>query len=749
MDYRESIGRWWGDISPVISRAYKLFWKKWGFIIVAGVFYFAWTAYYMGPSVTSCTTTVYGFGDNTAGPIWRDWLPGNQNILGSHTNMTNYPYGDNLYSPVGYSLVLQTALIRGAQDIAGNVCGYNLVNIASFVVSALVMFGFIYALTKKKWIALLAGYAVAFSPYYQMKVGGHPSYGFQAVFIGLIWLFYRLLQYRRKRDAVYLGILLGLSFYFDPYFALLSGIAVFSLVLAWLYINRRIFTASFWKRPRTEELVRVQSKFLLLASSIAIVIILPLITLLYTQGRQINADVAAARGNVLAEARACSNWPHEYFVPFAINPIFETLVGKSRYIGAENALRDNFSCGIGEDSINLSLTLSAIVGAGLLIFVWERMNRRRLGLHKLLTFSPRPLLLGVGVMALVAVVVGFPPLVFHGVPTPSHELISITSTWRTLTRVYVLVNISLVIIASVVLAYLAKHFSRSRKLLMIGFVIIFLGVVVEYQAFEPFKGNTLSTFSYTKDVPAVYTWLKSQSGINVIAEYPLEREGGESDAGSYYLSMQVVHEKKLFNSALSNSPQEKLRSGLKKITDPQTLRVLRAYGVDAVIVHGVPVARLTRIAHAKVVYEASQSRFNLLSHTPTVKYDNTVVLSLIEVPKANFAITLGKGFTRNTTIIGSAADWQYEAVQDSTLDLVSVSNGRTSVNQQPRLVCFEAKMSVPSETDQLTLIADGKNVRAGEVNGQYMRFEVNAKNKIILHDGSGHNMRVTQLGCDE
>jgi hypothetical protein len=303
----------------------------------------------MGPSVTSCSTTTYGFGDNTAGPIWRATRPEGQGILGSFTKTTNAPFGDNLFSPVGVSYIIQPVMFKATMAVAGPVCGYNIVNMLGFFLSALTMFGFIYVLTRKKWIALFAGYATSFTPYYQVKIGGHPSYGYQAIFIGLIWLFYNLMKYKRKRDAIYLGILFAIACYFDPYFSLLSATVLGALTLTWLVVNKSGIIGFFKTRDKNKTYqidIRKQAKLLLISALSFILLLSPLIFVLSTQGKQINSNVAAARGNVLLETKACSNWPHEYLVPFVLNPVFEKIFVKEHYAAVVNNLKANFLVGL-------------------------------------------------------------------------------------------------------------------------------------------------------------------------------------------------------------------------------------------------------------------------------------------------------------------------------------------------------------------------------------------------------------------
>lgn len=709
------------------------------------VYLFA-TVYYMGPSIASCDSVTYGFGDNTAGPIWRSTLP-NQGLLGGVTGVTNAPYGDNLESPIAFSLVLQTLLIKGLQAIGGPVCGYNLVNAASFMVSALVMYGFIYALLRRRWIALFAGYAVAFTPYYQMKVGGHPSYGFQALFIAAIWLFYRLITYQKLRDAILLALVFTISIYFDPYFTLFITTVLGALGLAWLIVNRRIFWATYRKSKQSLP-VRKQLRLIIISIGFMIIGTLPLAGIYLAQRGTIEGSVAASRGNVLMEAKACSNWPHEYFVPFVLHPVFGKVIGKDTYTKDVDFMKQGFPCGIGEDTVGISVAMLIIIAIGTTVLAWEAINKRRLRISETVSFDARVVLVGTVLVGVFAVLLALPPMRLHGIiPTPSYELLQITSTWRTLARFYMLANIAVVTIVCIYIAVIWNRFKQHRKLLIVLFIGLFLAVFVEYQAFRPFSGNKLSTFDYSKDVPGAYVWLGSQPTIQTIAEYPLEQYGRESDAMSYYLTMQVTHKKRLFNSALSYGPQEQYKDSLKNLADPQTIPTLRAMGVDVVVAHGVPPADIAAQIAAPVAFAAGQSQFNIANHSPVVKNDDVTIIDIRKVTPASHYIDLGEGFARNTTIINSVIDWNYEAINRSVLNVRAVADKRFKTNTQAAAVCFSAQMSVPTEVTTLTAMADGGRVELGPITGGLGRYKLTAKEEIVLITGNEHNLRITDLGC--
>jgi hypothetical protein len=702
----------------------------------------------MTPQVLHCNTTVYGFGDNTAGPIWRHTVsPGSP--LWGYEHTTNYPVGEDLNNPVNYAGSVQYSLYWGLTKAAGTICGYNIMNMIGFVASALAMYGFVYAFTHRRWIAILAGYAVSFSPYFQVKVGGHPSYGYQAILIGLIWAFFNLLKYQRKKDALILGGLFGICGYWDPYFLLLGIVILFPLALVWAVLNiRNLFAPNVEKDKKTNSIS--QLKLLIFALGVSILIFLPLAAVKIKDNKQIQSYVSSSRGNVLLEARACSIYPQYYALPFALHPALKKLFGGNNYENVINDAHNQFKCGIGEDTVGISLIILAVVWLGLIVFLWERLNGRRLKLGASFYFEPRMLFWCAFAGALFAAALALPPVHFHHIPSPSAALLSLTSTWRTLARLYVVVNIFTVSLFSIFLVYFSTQFKKHKKLLKYLFIAIFLIMFIEYQAFEPFKGNTLSTFNYKTSAPPAYYWLSKQDEIKVIAEYPLERAGGESDAISYYLTMQKIHGKDLFNSALPNSSQETARSSLKDISDPQTIPTLYTLGVDTIVIHGVPVETVEKIPNLKIIYTAPQANFNLLPHTPTVKKDNLVIARIINSPQENSMIELAEGFPRNALIIHSAADWQYEALQNSIIDIANVTKTGvrgTSTNDPASSACFEIKMAASQDKDTVTFDIDGKDASSIALDNSYKKVELAAKHSIILHNRTGHNMRIQNLGC--
>jgi hypothetical protein len=231
-------------------------------------------------------------------------------------------------------------------------------------------------------------------------------------------------------------------------------------------------------------------------------------------------------------------------VPFIYNPFFEKLIGNDLYHVSVNVLRDHYSCGIGEDVVGLSMVIIAILLVGTIVMIWERLRQRRLSLGSTLGYEPKVLVYGLAAIVLACLALSWPPMVSHGISTLSYMLLEITPTWRTITRIFVILNIAVVTLASIVAVYFLGQLNiKKYKWLPVALFIVILGAIaVEYQtSTRPFAGNDYGTFDYKKDVPTHYKWLKEQSDIKTIAEYPLERSGGEGNSMAYYLTMQLVH----------------------------------------------------------------------------------------------------------------------------------------------------------------------------------------------------------------
>jgi hypothetical protein len=382
------------------------------------------------------------------------------------------------------------------------------------------------------------------------------------------------------------------------------------------------------------------------------------------------------------------------------------------------------------------------------VLLWEKINKRRLKLGEYLHFEPKILIYGLIAILLFALIVAYPPVKLFGlIPTPSYVLLHFTSTWRTICRIFVIVNIATISLSAIIIAYFYGHLGLNRRkwLTAVIFLLLFSGVLIEYQtSTPPFGGNNFGTFSYESSVPTQYQWLKNQTDINTIAEYPLERSGGEGNSMAYYLSMQVTHKKKLFNGVIAYSEQESMKTGLKNLLDPQTIPILKGMGVDAVVVHGVSKLDLEKIPNIRIIYSALPNGFTVAGFSPIVTNDETNIISLKDVEPIQHIISIGSGFFRNMTYINSAVSWQYLASTGSILNIRSLKGDELS---GPQDICFDIKMALSTDTDVLRPKIDG--VLGSEIllDGNYKSLRFSATSSIVLDNTFSRGMVLTRLGC--
>ena len=715
----------------------KLLLKRWWFVIVAVVLYTGMAMYYMGPSISACNDTVYGFGDNTAGPIWKFGLPDNQPPLGKFQDFTNYPFGESLYSPVGYSNILQSSLLWTAAKVAGPVCGYNLVNLLGFVSAALLMCAFAYWLTRNRGIGLLAGYVVSFTPYYQYKVGGHPSYGYQALLIAVMWLFFKVVKEHKRRDAILLGLVSAACLYWDPYFSLLMVACLTPLIGVWLLYGwwtvKRVKSTLIEK---TREIWKKQAKLLAAAAGIVLIFALPLAVIRFGMSEQIKGYVSGSRGDVTADAIMCSILPWDYVLPADNNWFIGKYVAPSF---SEKVVALRHMCNPAEYNVSISLAVIAVVSSGLFIFAWEKANKRRLFTkmanldtdYKFIVIAATTLFILVSLLAL-------PPLLGN-LKFPYHYLLQITDAWRIPARLYLVSNIAITVLFSVVLAYFAQHplIKAHKRLAGLCLVVLFVLVFVQYQVFTPLSGSR-ATFSYSKDISSIYTWMKDQKDIRYIAAYPMDKVG-ESEAIGHYVTEQHIHGKKLLNSTLPTSPQERLRFSIKDLTDPQTLPILRFLGVDTLEIHGIPQEDLAKIPGITVV------KYEYFTSPITGGY--IAIAKINEGPKQDYAVMLDNKFPLNGTIMKSAAKIEFETQQNAEMhvsDVVKDSSKRTED------VCFEVKTADPADKDTFKVESNGRVLFGPiDIDGSYkpVAFRANEDETLTLVNGTSHNMRVNNIGC--
>jgi hypothetical protein len=472
-------------------------------------------------------------------------------------------------------------------------------------------------------------------------------------------------------------------------------------------------------------------------------VIIALLPLAYTEiyeNGQINTQVSAARGNVLAVAEICSNYPQTYFLPFQFNPFFVKLIG-SHANDIDAHLYQFSKCGYAEDGVGISLAAIGVVGVGGIVLHREWLNKRKTKLRTILSYPTSLVLGGISLAGLFAVLVGLPPLHILRIPTPSYILVTITSTWRVFAREYVDVNLCITVLFAIFLAYLVNHFRPRPKTLAILFCVLFLGIFVQYQAFPFFQGNTLAKFNY-KTIPSAYTYIKNNKSIKTLAEYPMEPTM-QSSSNLYYLTMQVIYKKPLRNSALSDGPGEMLDASIRNLNDPQTVPVLHALGINTVVVHGLTAGQVAQIPYLKVIYsETNVNAYRLLDNSRGL----LVIAKIVGAPTPQRMLQFNSTLPVNEDTQLLPTQWPYEVPTNTVLGVTNVLKDEPSISI-PYEDCFDIKMATQGDTSQLKMIIDNKKTEMVNLTDDYKQIEVMSSKTIRLDVSNGHDMMITKLGC--
>lgn len=528
------------------------------------LFFAGFAAYYMSPVLSNCSDMVVATGD-AGGLIARNELSPN-NPLWGYTQKLNYPVGENLNQPTNYAATLFYTSYWATSKVVGPVCALNVINLGGYVFTAVAMFLFTYWLLKNKWIAILAGYAVSFSPYFQSKVGGHPSYGYTALLITLLWL--AILVWRSKHKTKLYVSLLGLNTailaYWDPYFILLGAILLLGFVIS-------LSLLLLYKRQAKYLLLSILPRFII-AAGISLLLMSPLIYVRLHYSSAISSLVSESRSDIKAQVNAYSNRPIEYFAPAEKNPYFTKVFGK----GFLNIERHESNPG--EYNVGLSLMVLFVVTSFMIIIIWELLSKGKVRLDVVRQdVSTKQLLFILSGITILAFLVSLPPR-YGPIRNITDYLTDYVTMWRAYSRLYVVINIAIVIVFSIVLTFYVKHI-KFKNVVSVAYIAIAVLIFCEYQAYA--YGTRY--WSYKTSVSPIYHTLSRLEDLETLAEYPIDDKGTMIND---YITAQSVHDKALLNGVFNTEQEVLIRNKVSNIYAPNTIMLLRELGIKAVIIRG-------------------------------------------------------------------------------------------------------------------------------------------------------------------
>ena len=529
---------------------------------------------YMGPSVTTCTQSFYGYpGDGSGGIGWFQWADGNDPIWDT-TSQGNYPYGENLKRPQFVTSYLQFIPYWFFSVLTSQLCGINIMVFLGFLSSALAMFGLVRWLLRSYPVAIFAGYASAFVPYHVLKAGSHIAYNYSIFFVLMLWIFLAFYRKPSYKLAVAGSLVYAGSFYFDGYFIFISSVMVFALAAALVMRNFVDFNKSddgytIRLQPRRTYLYLKQHIGYYLVAVISLLLLLmPLAYVYLTKGKDIQSSLGSSRSSIQEEAAIYGATPEDYVLP---NPVHPLLEGNYTEWRKDNIHNSNLT----ENTLFIGYTVIVLAVIGV-VGLFKNRRGKDMSFRKLRF----PAFAAVCLIIIGGLFAAPPSINLFGVvvQTPSALVIQITENWRVLARLFLFIHIGWVILASVGLYWLVRG-RRLRNMALIS-ALAFAAILFEFS-----PSIKLPVWNLEKGVPTVYKQIARDDSIRAIAEYPVTDHPSHTLPLSF--TFQQIHEKPLVNANDSNTPQRYLRQGIAGIADAQTLPVLRGLGVNMITTYDI------------------------------------------------------------------------------------------------------------------------------------------------------------------
>lgn len=626
--------------------------------------FFVGTALFKGyPVITSAKP-----GDGTAGLTWLAWIDTGGPTPDVITHLTNYPFGDSLRDPFQITSLFNIGGMWLFSQLFSAIAAWNIMVFLGYMSSALVMFAFIRWLLKNTWVAFFAGFAVTFTPYHQFNATGHLSYVFNAMFILLLWAFLVFWRNPTKKTIILLSLATAGCIYFDGYFTLLAGILLVGLIASSYLADVFIF-----KQPAKYLLKRL--KALLLYGACVIVLLIPVVLTQLKFGQQISSTLANSRGDIASEVEVYSARPYEYILPADNNP----LLPESYKTYRQDLLHgSNFT----ENTLFLGFTTIILAS-----YVWWHIRKKRVENESLQSMKLTFLATVLSGTAITAFLVSLQPTISifgQTLPMPSWFMYHLTASWRVYARLYLIVDLALVVLASVGLYLLIKKY-RLRKQV----IVVTLAICISF--LELMTSSRGVTWNYNSS-PYVYQWLNRQNSVKVLAEYPLDTPPSQSV--SDYLTYQQIHGKAIINTSRADSPQKNLQLSIGGLEDSQTLPVLRRLGADTVLSHRTPV----NIDGLQFI-RYDKSKFS----------DDAVwAYRLLDGDKATYALTVGLGWHK------PEIKNNHSTITMGTHGVLNIMNLTKNKSHDTVRVTLSAN-SLTGKPQMITISQSGLNVWSGEV----------------------------------
>jgi hypothetical protein len=497
------------------------------------------------PVVLNPSKIVFGYSGDNFGNIWYFWWQKyafSHNLDLSRTPFYNAPVGVSINTSFSEFLWMVPGTI--ISNLSNEVFAFNLLILSGFALSFISMYSLVNYLTKSRWASLFGGLLFSISPYHFWQATAHLSLSL------IFWLplftltIFWFDEHKSLKSAFLVSVVFLATIYTTFYYGFFCA-----LIATTYFLLKFVFDFREYFKART---------FFLLVFSATIVMLgfAPLWGGLQSAKVDQSRGVKDALSRKLDELVGLSARPWDYLIYPPNQPVFGRF-NKQIYDFIQSRGNDFKvrSAYLPERVVFLGI-INCLLAFISIIFLYKRDKNIRVIL----------------LLSIVSFIVSLPPYFpIKGVIiyTPSYFLYQLFPFIRVYVRMGVFVMLFTTLLSSFTVKAILSRNTHNVGVLL--FILIIVGGVFEF--LPDFK-----SFTDLRNVPPVYSWIKSQPGDFIVAEYP---ENFDLQVG---LNFQRYHQKRLFNMP-GSEPRFELWGKIDELQEPSTFQVLKNEGVRYLIYH--------------------------------------------------------------------------------------------------------------------------------------------------------------------
>jgi hypothetical protein len=573
-----------------------------------------------------------GVGDATSGFLWLLYANDGASLWGGTTNLINFPYGEQLGSPVYVTWLLVLGPLWLLSLVLSPIAALNVMMVIGFVTAGVASYYLIKRVIKSRFISFIGAYAITFAPYHILKAPDHLTNIFVWPLVGIVGFFVAFWRKQTLARGFGLALFLAAAIYTDGYYIFIAGILFAALLIGLVFTD-------FIYRQKLKKIALKVGK-LALVGVVAVILLLPILLVQLSAGSEVSKDLANSRGNIKGEVRYYASKPIDFLLPPQANVTVENLDWYRDLVTQKNS-RSN----MGENTTYIGYVVLTLFLIGAFFSVRKAYLIIRDKRKKVAYPSLQNHMLTVSVIAVPLILLWMLPPTIHllgiEIRTPIDLLTSYVALWRVPSRLFIALHILLVVAAMITLYKLTKNLKGWKRWLVLSLILL-LVVVESY--------SNIKRPSFGLDnMPKTYSWLKTQNDVHAIAELPLL--DWPVEVSGYYVFGQLIHNKPMVNTALARKDSG-LFNPLGNLLNPETINFLKSRGVDTVLVHS---------------RSCDSNEWGVLIHTERVKYSPEYIdkkATMLCTYKLNSAtdvdplfVYLNKGFVKQNYLDEDGRYW--------------------------------------------------------------------------------------------